>query len=86
MSVKATQGNVDVASFQLESKIGTFQLDVQVLQAAAVPISHGCTAVAQALAPLLIAFKSDIASCFQLQVLLRLVVSAKSFISKSEAE
>ena len=42
-----------MASFQLESKIGTFQLEVPVLQAAAVPISHGCTAVAHALAPAL---------------------------------
>jgi hypothetical protein len=36
VSVNATHGNVDVASFQLLSKIGTFQLDVQVSFVAAV--------------------------------------------------
>ena len=36
MSVKATQGNVDVASFQLLSNTGTFQLDVHVFFVAAV--------------------------------------------------
>jgi hypothetical protein len=41
VSVKATHGNVDLFSFQLESNTGTFQLPVQVLQAAAVPISQG---------------------------------------------
>ena len=50
VSVKATHGNVDVASFQLESNTGTFQLPVQASLDAAVPKSHGCTAVAHALA------------------------------------
>jgi len=49
-------------------------------------LSLGCTAVAQALAQLLIVAKSLIASCFQLQVLLRLVISAKSLMSKSDAD
>jgi hypothetical protein len=41
VSVKATQGNIVWFSFPLLSNTGTFQLPVQVLQAAAVPISHG---------------------------------------------
>jgi hypothetical protein len=48
-------------------------------------LSRGCTAVAQAAAQLLIVCKSLIASCFQDQVVLKPVESARSFISKSPA-
>ena len=63
VSVNATHGSIVVANFQLASNTGTFQLDVQVLQAAAVPISQGCTAVAHFQAQVLISDKSEIVSC-----------------------
>ena len=50
VSVKATHGNTLVFNFQLESNTGTLPLEVHVSHAAAVPMSHGCTAVAHALA------------------------------------
>jgi len=52
----------------LLSKIGTFQLPVQVLQAAAVPISPGCTAVAQALAHALSVDNATLPSLISFQV------------------
>ena len=48
--------------------------------------SQGCTAVAHALALLLIVDKSDIAFCLLFQVVLNPVESAKSFMSKSLAD
>ena len=48
--------------------------------------SQGCTAVAHALAQLLIVDKSDIAFCLLFQVVLNPVESAKSFMSKSLAD
>ena len=68
MSVKATHGNVVVASFQLLSNTGTFQLDVHVFLLAAVHKSHGCTAVAQALAQALNVARDTLQSFIAFQV------------------
>ena len=67
-------------SFQLESNTGTFQLPVQVLQAAAVPISQGCTAVAQALAQLLRVDKATLPSLISFPVAQSNIATSQSVL------
>ena len=58
--------------------MGTFQLDVPVLQAAAVPISQGCTAVAQALAQALRVDKATLPSLISFQVAQSKIATSQS--------